>query len=70
MNECALMDQFPVDFDVIGWTRLKLKIRARFSVHHHAPGGDQLIGAATRCDTSRGEEAIQTHFVFVEALKS
>ena len=64
------MDQFPVDFDVISGARLKMKIRARFSIHRHAPGGDQLIGAATGCDTGRGEETIQTHFVFVEALKS
>ena len=47
VNGCASVDQFPVDFDVIGWTRLKMKIRARFSVHRHATGRDQLIGAAT-----------------------
>jgi hypothetical protein len=35
-----------------------MKIRARFSIHRHAPGGDQLIRAATGCDTSRGEEAV------------
>jgi hypothetical protein len=64
------MDQFPVDFDVISRARLKMKICARFSIHRHAPGGDQLIRAATGCDTSRGEETIQTHFVFVEGLKS
>ena len=64
------MDQLPIDFDVIGWARLKMKIRARFSIHCHAPGGDQLIRAATGCDTIRGEETIQTHSVFVEALKN
>jgi hypothetical protein len=36
-----------------------MKIRAWFSIHRHMPGGDQLIRAATGCDTSRGEEAIQ-----------
>ena len=64
------MDQFPVDFDVISRAWLKMKICARFSIHRHAPGGDQLIRAATGCDTSRGEETIQTHLLFVEALKS
>ena len=64
------MDRFSVDFDVISGTRLKMKVRARFSVHRHAPGGDQLIRVATGCDTSRGEETIQTHLLFVEALKS
>jgi hypothetical protein len=63
------MDQFPVDFDVISRAGLKMKIRARFSIHRDAPGGDQLIRAATGCDTSRGEETIQAHFMFVEALK-
>ena len=41
------MDQFAVDLDVIGWARLKMKIRARFSIHRHAPGGDQFIRVAT-----------------------
>jgi hypothetical protein len=54
------MDQFPVDFDVISRAGLKMKIGAWFPIHRHAPGGNQLIRAATRCDTSRGEEAIQT----------
>ena len=52
------MDQFPVDFDVISRAGLKMKIRARFSIHRDAPGGNQLIRAATGCDTSRGEETI------------
>ena len=64
------MDQLPIDFDVIGWARLKMKIRAQFSVHRHASGGDQPVRVATGCDTSRGEETIQTHLLFVEALKS
>jgi len=62
------MDEFPVDFDVIGGARLKMKIRARLSVHHHATGGDQPICVATGYNTSRGDETIQTHLVFVEAL--
>ena len=62
------MDEFPVDFDVISGARLKMKIRARFAVHHHAAGGDQLIRAATGYETSRGDETIQTHLLFVEAL--
>ena len=64
------MNQFPIDFDIISAPRLKMKIRAQFSIHRHAPGGDQLIRVATGCDTSRGEETIQTHLLFVEALKS
>ena len=64
------MDQFPVDFDVIGRARLKMKIGARFSIHRYPPGGDQLIRATTGCDTIRGEKTIQTHSVFVEALKN
>ena len=63
------MDQFPVDFDVISRARLEMKICARFSIHRHAPGGDQLIRAATGCDTGRSEETIQTHLLLVEALK-
>ena len=65
-----MIDQFPVDLDVISRPGLKTKISARFSIHRHAPAGDQLIRAATGCDTSGGEETIQTHFLFVEALKS
>ena len=69
VNGCASMDQFPVDFDMITVAWLKMKIRARFSIHCHAPGGDQLIRAATGCDTGRSEETIQTHLLLVEALK-
>ena len=70
VNGRTSMDQFPVDFDVIGRARLKMKIRARFSIHGHAPGGDQLIRAATGRDTIRGEETIQAQLVFVETLKN
>lgn len=67
VNGRASMDQFPVDFDMIAVAWLKMKIPARFSIHRHAPGGNQFIRAATGCDTSRSEETIQAHLLLVEA---
>jgi len=55
---------------MIGATGSKMEIGARFSIHRHAAGSDQLIRTATGCNTGRSEETIQTHLPLVEALKS
>jgi hypothetical protein len=47
VNVGALMNEFAIDFDVIGRGRLKMKIVTRFSIHGYATGRDQFICAAT-----------------------
>src|SRR2546430_17633581 len=40
INRRSLMNEFAVDFDVIGWCGLEMKIPTRFSIHSHTTAGD------------------------------
>jgi hypothetical protein len=41
------MNESAIDFDVIGWRRLEMKIATRFSIHGDAAGRNQFIRATT-----------------------
>jgi hypothetical protein len=36
----SLMNELAIDFDVIGWRGLEMKIATRFSIHGHATARD------------------------------
>jgi hypothetical protein len=47
VNMRVLTNELAIDFDVIGWGWLEMKIPARFSIHRHTTTGDQFVGTTT-----------------------
>jgi hypothetical protein len=41
------MNEPAIDFDVIGWCGLEMKIATRFSIHGYAAACDQFVRATT-----------------------
>ena len=62
VNVRVLMNELAIDFNVIGWGRLEMKIPARFSIHHHTTAGDQFVGPAARSDARSSEKAIEAQW--------
>ena len=53
------MNEFAIDFDMIGRRWLEMKIPARFSIDAHTTAGDQFVRAATRSDAGGSEKAVE-----------
>ena len=53
------MNESAIDFDVIGWCGLEMKIPTRFSIHGDATASDQFVRAATRSHAGGSEKAIE-----------
>ena len=47
VNGRVSMNQFAIDFDMIGCRWLEMKIPARFSIDGHTPGLNQFVRAPT-----------------------
>jgi len=61
VNGRGLMNEFAIDFDVIGCRWLEMKIATRFSIHGDATAGDQFVRAAPRSHAGGSEKAIEAH---------
>jgi hypothetical protein len=52
------MNEPAIDFDVIGWCWLEMKIATRFSIHGYAAACDQFVRATTRRHAGGSEKAV------------
>jgi hypothetical protein len=63
------VDEFPVHFYMIARGRLCAEVCANVTIDRDASSGDQLIAMPSRANSSRREEAIETHGANVKKLK-
>jgi hypothetical protein len=47
VNRRSLMNEPAIDFDVISWRGLEMKIATRFSIHGYAAACNQFVRATT-----------------------